>query len=153
MYRAAVFPKVDARFRGRGLRQPPGLSALGCQGSVRDRLTPTGLFEGLPAQGSYIVSLRWRGGRLSADVTEFHAAIAAKWHIKWCPQRRRTSLAGTVSQPIGRPFYGQAKGGLRPTCTSYAGCAHQPSGIQLPATHDATARNPLLMCDKEVIEV
>ena len=68
MYRAAVFPKVDARFRGRGLRQPPGLSALGCQGSVRDRLTPTGLFEGLPAQGSYIVSLRWRGGRLPAPV-------------------------------------------------------------------------------------
>ena len=61
MCRAAVFPKVDARFRGRGLRQPPGLSALGCQGSVRDRLTPTGLFEGLAAQGSYIVSLRWRG--------------------------------------------------------------------------------------------
>ena len=31
--------------------------------------------------------------RLSADVTEFHAAIAAKRHIKWRPQGRRTSLA------------------------------------------------------------
>ena len=68
MCRAAVFPKVDARFRGRGLRQPPGLSTLGCQGSVRDRLTPPGLFEGLAAQGSYIVSLRWRGRRLPAPV-------------------------------------------------------------------------------------
>ncbi len=35
----------------------------------------------------------------------------------------------SVGQSKGRPFYGQAKGQLRPTCTSYAGCAHQPSGI------------------------
>ena len=35
----------------------------------------------------------------------------------------------TVGRLNGRPFYGQAKGQLRPTCTSYAGCAHQPSGI------------------------
>ena len=53
--RVTVFPMVDARLRGRGLRQPPGLWALGCQGSVRDRLTPPGLFEGLAAQGSYVV--------------------------------------------------------------------------------------------------
>ena len=45
------------------------------------------------------------------------------------PSRRKT----TVGRLNGRPFYGQAKGQLRPTCTSYAGCAHQPSGIQLPA--------------------
>ena len=42
------------------------------------------------------------------------------------PSRRKT----TVGRLNGRPFYGQAKGQLRPTCTSYAGCAHQPSGIQ-----------------------
>ena len=47
---------------GRGLRQPPGLMALGCQGSVRDRLTPPGRVE-CSALGSYEVSLRWRGGR------------------------------------------------------------------------------------------
>ena len=47
---------------GRGLRQPPGLTALGCQGSVRDRLTPPGRVEG-SALGRYEVSLRWRGGR------------------------------------------------------------------------------------------
>ena len=41
------------------------------------------------------------------------------------PSRRKT----TVGRLNGRPFYEQAKGQLRPTCTSYAGCAHQPSGI------------------------
>ena len=64
--RAAVFPKVDSPLRARGLMAPPGLSALGAKGSVRDRLTPPGPVEGLPAQGSYIASLRWRGGRLPA---------------------------------------------------------------------------------------
>ena len=49
---------------GRGLRQPPDLTALGTKGSVRDRLTPPGRVEG-SALGSYIVSLRWRGGRLT----------------------------------------------------------------------------------------
>ena len=41
------------------------------------------------------------------------------------PRPRKT----TVGRLNGRPFYEQAKGQLRPTCTSYAGCAHQPSGI------------------------
>ena len=39
---------------------------------------------------------------------------------KW-RRRRRTSPVGTVSQPIGRPFYGQAKGLLWLTWRSYAG--------------------------------
>lgn len=39
---------------------PPGLAPLGAKGSVRDRLTPPGQVECLPAPGSYIVSLRWR---------------------------------------------------------------------------------------------
>ena len=47
---------------GRGLMAPPGLTALGAKGSVRDRLTPPGRVEG-SALGRYIVSLRWRGGR------------------------------------------------------------------------------------------
>ena len=47
---------------GRGLRQPPGLMALGCQGSACDRLRLTGRLRA-PALGSYIVPLRWRGGR------------------------------------------------------------------------------------------
>ena len=41
---------------------PPGLTALGAKGSVRDRLTPPGRVEG-SALGRYIVSLRWRCGR------------------------------------------------------------------------------------------
>ncbi len=45
------------------------------------------------------------------------------------PSRRKT----TVGRLKGRPFHGQAKGQLRPTCTSYAGCAHQPSGIPVSA--------------------
>ncbi|EHO63024.1 hypothetical protein HMPREF9453_01067 [Dialister succinatiphilus YIT 11850] len=39
---------------------------------------------------------------------------------KW-RQRRRTSPVGTVSQPIGKPFNGQAKGLLWLTWRSYAG--------------------------------
>ena len=45
---------------GRGLMAPPGLAALGCQGSACDRLRLTGRLRAF-ALGSYIVSLRWRG--------------------------------------------------------------------------------------------
>ena len=41
-------------------------------------------------------------------------------HKKW-RRRRRTSPANTVSQPIGKPFNGQAKGLLWLTWRSYAG--------------------------------
>ena len=37
------------------------------------------------------------------------------------PERAPTSPAGTVSQPIGKPFNGQAKGLLWLTWRSYAG--------------------------------
>ena len=51
---------IPERKRGRrltasGFKVPPGLRALGSKDSVRYRLTPPGLFEGLPAQGSYVV--------------------------------------------------------------------------------------------------
>ena len=42
-------------------------------------------------------------------------------HKKWRPKGRHTSSAGTVSQPIGKPFNGQAKGLLWLTWRSYAG--------------------------------
>ena len=42
-------------------------------------------------------------------------------HKKWRPKGRRTSPARTVSQPIGKPFNGQAKGLLWLTWRSYAG--------------------------------
>ena len=66
-----VCPKVDASLRTRGLRQPSGLTALGCQGSVRGRLTPPGQFEG-SAQGSYKVPLR---GEVGASRRHFIAAF------------------------------------------------------------------------------
>ena len=56
-------------------------------------------------------------------------------HKKW-RQKRRTSPAGTVSQPIGKPFNGQAKGLLWLTWRSYAG---PPQYIYLPR---AEARSP-----------
>ena len=62
------------------LRQPPGLTALGAKGSVRDRLTPPGRVEG-SALGSYIVSLRWRGGRPSGAI--FYAAFGG-WVNAFC---------------------------------------------------------------------
>ncbi len=46
---------------------PPGLTALGAKGSVRDRLTPPGRVEG-SALGRYEVPLRWRGTAPSATL-------------------------------------------------------------------------------------
>ena len=53
-----------------------GPLALGCQGSVRDRLTPPGRVEAL-ALGRYIVSLRWRG-RAPFRAPFFMPPLAAK---------------------------------------------------------------------------
>ena len=55
---------------------------------------------------------------------------------KWRPKGRHTFPAGTVSQPIGKPFNGQAKGLLWLTWRSYAG---PPQSIYLPR---AKALNP-----------
>ena len=52
------------------------------------------------------------------------------------PERAPTSPAGTVSQPIGKPFNGQANGQLSLTWRSYAG---PPQSINLPR---AKALNP-----------
>ena len=57
--RLPVFPKVDAA-SPRGLMAPPGLTALGAKGSACERLRLTGSLRA-SAQGSYEVSLRWRG--------------------------------------------------------------------------------------------
>ena len=45
----AVFPKVDAA-SPRGLRQPPGLTPLGCQGSACERLRLTGSLRAPPRE-------------------------------------------------------------------------------------------------------
>ena len=58
----AVYPKVDAA-SPRGVRQPPGPSALGAKGSVRDRLR---LPDGLRAPPRELYSIatlgRWAPG-------------------------------------------------------------------------------------------
>ena len=81
---------------------PPGLTALGAKGSVRDRLTPPGRVEG-SAQGSYEVSLRWRGtAPLGAPF--FMPPLAAKTGQPGFARRK------TIQQPCGRrkctPFGG-----------------------------------------------
>ena len=59
------------------MSQPPGLLALGCQGSACDRLRLTGGLRA-PALGSYIVSLRWRGTALSGAIS--YAAFGGENH-------------------------------------------------------------------------
>ena len=76
--REPVFPKVDARFRGRGLMAPPGLSALGCQGSVRDRLTPPGRVEGSRPRELYSIAALARYGALSGAI--FYTAFGGENH-------------------------------------------------------------------------
>ena len=58
----ALFPKARGftRLTARGLSQPPGLAALGWQGSACNRLRLTGRLRAC-GPGSYEVSLRWRG--------------------------------------------------------------------------------------------
>ena len=63
---------------GRGLRQPPGLTALGCQGSVRDRLTPPGRVEGFRPRELYSIAALARYGALSGAI--FYAAFGGENH-------------------------------------------------------------------------
>ena len=109
--REAVFPKVDAA-SPRGLMAPPGLTALGAKGSVRDRLTPPGRVEG-SALGSYIAPLRWRGtAPLGAPF--FMPPLAAKTgQPGFCPLENHTTalrarkcipplVAGATTLPCGK---------------------------------------------------
>ena len=57
---------------------PPGLTALGAKGSACDRLRLTGRLRA-SAQGSYEVSLRWRGRRPFGRI--FYAAFGGENHI------------------------------------------------------------------------
>ena len=69
-------------------------------------------------------------------------------HKKWRPKGRRASPAGTVSQPIGKPFNGQAKGLLWLTWRSYAGPPQYfipPEGgaLNLPVRRSRSQAEPL----------
>ncbi len=76
-----VFPKVDAA-SPRGLMAPPGLTALGAKGSVRDRLTPPRRVEGFALGEVYST-----------------AALAM-----WAPlhYRRRPLMKKPLQPPCGR---------------------------------------------------
>ena len=78
---------------------PPGLSALGCQGSVRDRLTPPGRVE-CSALGRYIVPLRWRGTSPSAPF--FIPPLAAKTIQPPCGRENAIPLWWLAPPPFPR---------------------------------------------------
>ena len=61
-----------------------------------------------------------RGNAFPTPAGRLYGFRRQRRYKKW-RRRRRTSPAGTVSQPIGKPFNGQAKGLLWLTWRSYAG--------------------------------
>ena len=61
-----------------------------------------------------------KGECISSPAGRLYGFRRQRRYKKW-RQRRRTSPVGTVSQPIGKPFNGQAKGLLWLTWRSYAG--------------------------------
>ena len=78
----------------------------------------------LPAQGRQAQRLpqleRSEVGLFSSGEARLSGFRRQRRHKKW-RLWRRTSPVGTVSQPIGKPFNGQAKGLLWLTWRSYAG--------------------------------
>ena len=62
-----------------------------------------------------------KGECISSPAGRLYGFRRQRWHKKWRPKGRHTFPAGTVSQPIGKPFNGQAKGLLWLTWRSYAG--------------------------------
>ena len=73
---------------------PPGLTALGAKGSVRDRLTPPGRVEG-SALGRYEAPLRWGG------MAPFGAPVLYKTFT-------------TGLSPVGKPYNSPAGVGNAP---------------------------------------
>ena len=61
-----------------------------------------------------------RGNAFPTPAGRLYGFRRQRRYKKW-RRRRRTSPVGTVSQPIGKPFNGQAKGLLWLTWRSYAG--------------------------------
>ena len=67
---------------------PPGLTALGAKGSVRDRLTPPGRVEGFRPRELYSIAALARYGAFGAI---FYAAFGG--------ENRTTGLS-----PVGKPY-------------------------------------------------
>ena len=85
-------------------------------------------FDGLSGRGLWY---RPAGDEYEVSVTD--SPFCVIWHDRHSADWLATLASpypaspdfprSSVGQSKGRPFYGQAKGQLRPTCTSYAGCA------------------------------
>ena len=74
-----------------------------------------------PRRVGKVVAPATKGGKcISSPAGRLYGFSRQRRHKKW-RLWRRTSPAGTVSQPIGKPFNGQAKGLLWLTWRSYAG--------------------------------
>ena len=67
-----------------------------------------------------VVAPATKGECISTPAGRLYGFRRQRRYKKW-RRRRRTSPVGTVSQPISRPFNGQAKGLLWLTWRSYAG--------------------------------
>ena len=67
-----------------------------------------------------VVAPATKGEYISTPAGRLEGFRRQRRYKKW-RRRRRTSPVGTVSQPIGKPFNGQAKGLLWLTWRSYAG--------------------------------
>ena len=150
MWRWAVFPKVDACWRGRGLSQPPGLrpwagrALSGTGWRFPDGFKAFGL-------GSYKATLRWRGRRPAGRhfICRFAALRISPptGGIYTGAERRCTSpaeryyittlggalkLSGRRSRSRTEPLGPRANGPAAPsTLTPVRAC--QPSGIQVSA--------------------
>ena len=92
---------------------PPGLSALGAKGSVRDRLTPPGRAPGFRPREVYSIAALSRYGAFGAI---FYTALGGENHTTALRARenRPTALAGVeIHSPFGgwRHHLSPASGG------------------------------------------
>ena len=92
---------------------PPGLSALGAKGSVRDRLTPPGRAPGFRPREVYSIAALARYGAFGAI---FYTALGGENHTTALRARenRPTALAGVeIHSPFGgwRHHLSPASGG------------------------------------------
>ena len=107
------------------LSVPYGMISILRIGSLRSPLSGfAGLLHGKACHTIPSGAERWwrqpsKGGIFS-PAGRLYGFRRQRRYKKW-RRRRRTSPAGTVSQPIGKPFNGQAKGLLWLTWRSYAG--------------------------------
>ena len=87
---------------------PPGLTALGAKGSVRDRLTPPGRVEGFRPRKLYSTAPLEKYGALSGAI--FYAAFGGENHTTALRARKCIPplVAGATTLPGGKHVTGFA---------------------------------------------